>query len=140
MVTTDLAANILALAKQHNPAMVPKPTRDIAEAWSESLNRSYPPQLWRDAVAEWARTADRMICPRDLLEAARVTVRRWESDPVRGPQLRAHRERREEERRIAYHQGRLLEYHGRTQRPALPTPEVDADVLEKARRAARGQQ
>lgn len=140
MVSTTLAANVLAYAKNHAPAMVPKPTTETVHAWARSLNRSYPPQLWEEAVEQWARTADRMICPRDLLEAAKTTVSAWESDPKRGPQLRAHRAQREEEHRLAYHQDRLLEYHGRTARPALETPQVDEDVLDRARRAARGRQ
>lgn len=140
MVSIELAAHILRKAKEYAPAMVPQPSPEMAASWAEVLDKNYPPELWVDAVRHWAKHADRMICPRDMLEAAQSTKRTWETHPVRGPQLRAHRDQQTARRDRELAEGTFMGNRGYKPRPALETPQVDEDVLDRARRAARGRQ
>lgn len=137
MVNVDLAANILAYAKQLAPAMAPKPTPETAQAWAKALNKNYPEPLWVDAVLQWSRTADRMLCPRDMLHAAEEAKRAWESDPVRGPQLRAHRQQLQDERDKQLAQGTFAQLRGYQPQPQLETPKVTNETLQRARQAAQ---
>ena len=93
MVSIDLAAAILQRGKQLAPDRFPKPDPGTAEAWAHALNRNYPPALWEDAVFLWATSlvGERMCTPRELLEAAKHVVRRWEVDASKRDVLEAYR-------------------------------------------------
>lgn len=83
MVNPHIAAEILNLGKKLAPDRFPKPDPEITQAWATALNREYPTRLWAEAVYLWAtqRVQDKMCTPRDMLNAAADTVRRWESNP-----------------------------------------------------------
>lgn len=93
MVSIDLAAAILQRGKQLAPDRFPKPDRSTAEAWARALDRNYPPALWEDAVYLWstALVGERMCTPRELIEAAKHVVKRWEVDPSKRDVLEAYR-------------------------------------------------
>lgn len=100
MVNQTTAAAILQRGKQLTPDRFPKPDAATAAAWAKSLRGTYPPALWEEAVHLWAEdlVSDRMATPKEINQAARIVLRRWESDPVRGPQLEAHRQQLTEQR------------------------------------------
>lgn len=125
----QLAANILHLAKRLAPDRVPQPDPDTTAAWARALDRNYPPQLWEDAVHIWAtqRITDRMLTPRDMIEAATSAVSRWESDPVRGPQLRAHRDKLTAERDQQLKDGSFAKLRGYQPRAIQPAPGYQPD-------------
>lgn len=83
MVNPHIAAEILNLGKKLAPDRFPKPNPEITQAWATALNREYPTRLWAETVYLWAthRVQDKMCTPRDMLNAAADTVRRWESNP-----------------------------------------------------------
>lgn len=92
----ELAANVLARGKLLAPDRFPQPSADVIEAWGRVLGSiNLPALVWAEAVDLWALelVGTRMATPRELKDAARAVLVRWESDPVRAPQLRAHRER-----------------------------------------------
>lgn len=89
---TRLAAMVLQRGKVLVPDRFPQPSRETAEAWGRVLgSRNLPVEVWPDAVDLWAaeNVGDRMVTPRDLLQAARSVLDRWKSDPVRREFLEA---------------------------------------------------
>lgn len=118
-----LAANILKLAGNLVPDRVPTPNPEIVKAWAAALDKNYPAELWADAVYLWAAelVGDRMITPREILKAAKIVLQRWEIDPVRGPQLRAYRERLRDERDRQIAEGTFAEVRGYGPRTAVGT-------------------
>lgn len=136
----QLTANILHLAKRLAPDRVPQPDPDTTAAWARALDKNYPPQLWEDAVHIWAanRVTDRMVTPRDLIEAATSAVSRWESDPVRGPQLRAHRQKLTDERDRQLKSGEFAQLRGYQSRAIPPAPSHTPDRDDIIRKIKRG--
>ena len=96
MMNQELTANLLRLGKQLAPDRFPQPSPETTEAWAMALDRIYPPKLWRDAIILYAtqRVGERMCTPRDLLQAAADTVKRWESDPALNRELEEFRAQR----------------------------------------------
>lgn len=86
----ELAAHILAKGKRLAPDRFPQPGPETAEVWSEALGEvDFPPALWSEAVTLWATklVGDRMVTPRDLIQAAYTVRDRWEGDPERAAYL-----------------------------------------------------
>lgn len=113
----ELAANVLARGKTLAPDRFPQPSPDIIEAWGRVLGSiNLPALVWAEAVDLWALelVGSRMATPRELKDAARTVIARWESDPVRAPQLRAHRERLTLERDRQLAEGTFAEIRGYT--------------------------
>ena len=91
----DLAGQILDFGKKLTPDRFPQISAEVIDVWAEVIGEIHvPPAVWRDAVKLWATelVGDRMCTPRELKHAARTVLARWETHPVRGPQLRAHRD------------------------------------------------
>ena len=59
-----------------------------------------PRDVWLDAVRLWAveLAGEKMVTPRELKQAAKTVLSRWESDPVKRQQLNERRERLRDER------------------------------------------
>lgn len=96
-----LAGNVIGYGKALAPDRFPAPSELTLVAWADVLGSiNVPEAVWPEAVRLWATelAGERMVTPRDLLKAARVVLSRWESDPVRGEELRAFREARREAR------------------------------------------
>ena len=102
----ELVAHILrkgkALAPDRFPA-IPANAEDAKltlDAWAEALGTvDFPPALWAEAVTLWATqlAGERMVTPRDLIQAAYTVRDRWEGDPERArvlDELRAARANR----------------------------------------------
>jgi len=95
----ELAAQVLHMGKSIVPDRFPRANQETTEEWALILARmtSIPVAVWPEAVRLWAaeHVGDRMITPRELKSAAKDVLKRWEVDPVRGPQLQAHWARQE---------------------------------------------
>lgn len=84
-------AMILAKGKALSPDRFPAvPAGDgaelVLESWREALSIvALPEQVWSAAVTMWATSmvGDRMVTPRDLIQAAYVVRDRWEQQPAR---------------------------------------------------------
>jgi len=99
----QLAARILRKGKNLAPDRFPALPRDQAAAremlddWTGSLAVvNLPEQVWSDAVTLWAThlVSDRMVTPKDLVQAAYLVRDRWENDPTKRELLDAHRRAR----------------------------------------------
>lgn len=115
----ELAAMILQRGKALAPDRFPQPSREVVEAWAEVVRtRQWPEALWAEAVTVYAMelVGERMCTPRDILKAAKVVLSRWESDPVRGAELRVWRERRRDARdarlALGLHPNREVDWAG----------------------------
>lgn len=90
----ELAARILHMGKSIVPDRFPQQSQETAEEWALIIGRmtNIPPAVWPEAVRLWAteHAGDRMITLKELKQSAKEVLQRWERDPVRGPQLRAH--------------------------------------------------
>lgn len=126
----ELAANVLARGKALTPDRFPQPSPEVIDAWARTLGAINVPDLvWAEAVDLWALelVGSRMATPRELKDAARTVLVRWESDPVRGPQLRAHRERLALERDQQLKDGTFGRLRGYQPRKTVPSaPQVKA--------------
>lgn len=95
----ELAASILHMGKSLVPDRFPQQSQETAEEWALIIGRmtNIPPAVWPEAVRLWAteHAGDRMITPKELRQSAKDVMKRWEVDPVRGPQLKAHWARQE---------------------------------------------
>ncbi|APT87416.1 hypothetical protein [Corynebacterium flavescens] len=100
MVDANLAKKILHLGKNLAPDRFPVPSPEVKDDWAIALNRELPDAVWRDAVLVWATelVGDRMCTPRDILNAARIAVQRWESTPAGKAELERFRAVRLEEK------------------------------------------
>lgn len=101
----ELVAHILRKGKAMAPDRFPslprgqdKESQDAAllilDSWVESLGTvNLPWQVWNDAVVLWANTlvGERMVTPKDLVQAAYLVRDRWENDPSKRPILEQHR-------------------------------------------------
>lgn len=136
----QLAANILHLAKKLAPDRVPQPDPETTAAWARSLDKNYPPQLWEDAVHIWATNlvTDRMLTPKDMLQAATTAVTRWESDPIRAPQLRAHRQQLQDERDKQLKEGSFARLRGYQPRAIPATPGYQPNPEDIIRKLLQG--
>lgn len=111
----DLASRILTSGKALVPDRFPTPNRDTLEAWADVIGTIHvPPEVWPEAVKVWATemVGDRMCTPREMVQAARTVLSRWESHPQRGQQLRAHRQQLQDERDRQLKNGTFAELRG----------------------------
>lgn len=108
--------------------------------WAEVLGSiSVPKGVWPEAVKLWATelAGERMCTPRDLKQAAKAVIARWESDPGRKAVLEQHREARREVRDRELAEGRFGEVRGYA-RPVLEArPVVSEGVLEAVKSVVR---
>lgn len=76
--------------------------RELVEVWAKALSvTDYPEDIYLDALSSWmaeAKAGDNPPYPGDILVHCRRVIERVEVDPVRGPKLRAWRERKRDER------------------------------------------
>ena len=96
-----LAAAVIELGKNLTPDRFPAPSEDVIKEWAIVLGSiNVPRDVWLDAVRLWATelAGNRMVTPRELKDAAKMVLSRWESDPVKRQQLNERRERLREER------------------------------------------
>lgn len=99
-MNVELAAHILAKGKRLAPDRFPQPGPETAEVWAEALAEvDFPPALWSEAVNLWATklVGERMVTPRDLIQAAFTVRDRWDGDPAKAAvldELRAERANR----------------------------------------------
>lgn len=131
----NLANNVLRAGKAISPDRFPKPSRDVVAIWADILGSIHVPvEVWPDAVKLWATevTSQRMCTPAELKRAAKVVLERWESDPVRGPQLRAHRQALQDERDKQLAAGTFAQVRGRKPRAVEAKKPVSPEVLQKA--------
>ncbi|OFP17181.1 hypothetical protein HMPREF2998_03040 [Corynebacterium sp. HMSC065A05] len=113
----DIAAKVLSLGKQLAPDRFPIVSVETVRAWALVVARyRWPEALWLEAVVTWAaeRVTERMVTPRDVVDCVRIVRNRWEVDPVRGPELRAWREREVERRDAALAAGTFGLERGRS--------------------------
>ena len=96
-----LAAAVIELGKKLTPDRFPAPNEEVIKEWAIVLGSiNVPRDVWLDAVRLWATelAGEKMVTPRELKQAAKTVLARWESDPVMKAQLDARRERLREER------------------------------------------
>ena len=96
-----LAGAVIELGKNLTPDRFPAPSEDVIKEWAIVLGSiNVPRDVWLDAVRLWATELawNRMVTPRELKDAAKMVLSRWESDPVKRKQLNERRERLREER------------------------------------------
>lgn len=128
----ELAASVLDYAKRLCPDRVPQPSMETIDAWADVLaSVPVPPMIWPEAVRVWALelAGDRMVTPREMKRAALLVRDRWESDPLRGQQLRQHRERLREERDAQLAAGTFGELRGYRPRAIERGSEVDVEGI-----------
>jgi len=96
----DIAARILDTGKAIVPDRFPATRGEAGErtlaAWADvfaDAGANYPPEVWAPAVRSWAARSvgDRMVAPREILNAAREVVAVWEGDPEKAAFLDRHR-------------------------------------------------
>lgn len=136
-----LAATLLHRGKSLVPDRFPVPNPETVSAWAQVLGKMrIPAEMWVEAVDLWAGelVGDRMCTPRDLKNAAEVVKLRWESDPVRGPQLRQWRENRVVERDRQLREGTFAQIRGYVQRELPQKPPQDVASGLKYRRKGSG--
>lgn len=134
----ELAGNVLTYGKAVAPDRFPQPSKEVLIAWADGLgSMNFPPGVWPEAVRVWATdfAGERMATPRELKEAARVVVSRWESDPVRRRELGAFREARRVQRDRELAEGTFGEVRGYLPSSVSGVVPVGEGVLEAARRA-----
>lgn len=122
-----LASSILERGKVLAPDRFPAANEETITSWGRVLGAyNFPPALWADAVDVWAAelVGERMCTPREIIHAARIVRSRWESDPVRGPQLKAHRERLADERDRLISEGKFGVERGYRAAVEAPRPDV----------------
>lgn len=143
----QLTANILAKAKRLIPDRVPTVSDETTEVWSEVVaSVNVPPGVWSEAVTIWATelVTDRMMTPKELKEAAKIALVRWESDPQKRRALVEHRERARDERDRQIQAGTFFELRGiRPKENPQPRqnravrPLRDAELLKSINRKGR---
>lgn len=137
----ELAGNVITYGKAVAPDRFPVPTEQVLAVWADVLgSMNFPPGVWPEAVRLWASelAGERMCTPRDLKQAAKAVIARWESDPERKAVLAQHREARRVQRDRELSEGRFGEVRGYA-RPVLEArPQVSESVLELARGAVKG--
>ena len=137
----ELAGNVITYGKAVAPDRFPVPTEQVLAVWADVLgSMSFPPGVWPEAVRLWASelAGERMCTPRDLKQAAKAVIARWESDPERKAVLARHREARRVQRDRELSEGTFGEVRGHA-RPVLEArPQVSESVLELARGAVKG--
>ena len=136
----ELVAHILrkgkALAPDRFPA-IPANAEDAKltlDAWAEALGTvDFPPALWAEAVTLWATqlAGERMVTPRDLIQAAYTVRDRWEGDAEKSAILR--------ELRVA-RANRLYEREGLDLITEADLPQYAGKPPEAVTEAARRQQ
>lgn len=134
----ELAGFVLKAGKAVAPDRFPRVTEDVVVMWAEALGSVRVPKgVWPEAVRVWATdfAGERMATPRELKEAARVVVSRWESDPVRRRELAAFREARRVQRDRELAEGTFGEVRGYLPSGGPGVVPVGEGVLEAARRA-----
>ncbi|CAM5349405.1 hypothetical protein [Corynebacterium variabile] len=96
----DIAARILDTGKAIVPDRFPATRGEAGErtlaAWADvfaDAGANYPPEVWAPAVRSWAARSvgERMVAPREILNAAREVVAVWEGDPEKAAFLDRHR-------------------------------------------------
>ena len=133
-----LAGRVLRYGKAIAPDRFPKPSDDVVLAWAETLGSiNVPTDVWPEAMKLWATetVGQRMCTPADLKRAAKTVIGRWESDPQRGPQLKAHRQALQNERDRQLKDGTFAQIRGRQPRPIEAKPQTPQTMLEAARKA-----
>ncbi|WP_075734908.1 hypothetical protein [Corynebacterium phocae] len=124
-----LAAAVLEAGKRLAPDRFPQPSQETIDIWAEVLGSiSVPPEVWPEAVKVWASdlAGPRMVTPREIKQATKVVLDRWETNPRYRPRLRAWREQRREERDRQLKAGTFAQVRGYTPtqselpRPTLP--------------------
>lgn len=131
----ELAGWVLRVGKNISPDRFPRITEDVVDIWAEVLGSiNVPTDVWPDAVKLWAIevTSQRMCTPAELKRAAKVVLGRWESDPVRGPQLKAHRQALQDERDRQLRDGTFAQVRGHRPRAVEAKKPVSPEVLQKA--------
>lgn len=133
-----LAGQVLGYGKAVAPDRFPRPSEETLAVWADTLGSiRVPVGVWPEAVRVWATdfVGERMATPRELKEAARVVVSRWESDPVRRRELGAFREARRVQRDRELAEGTFGEVRGYLPPAVSGVVPVGEGVLEAARRA-----
>ncbi|AIL96392.1 hypothetical protein [Corynebacterium ureicelerivorans] len=129
----ELAGNVITYGKALAPDRFPRPTEQVVAVWADVLGSiSVPKGVWPEAVRVWAVeiAGERMCTPRELKQAARAVLARWESEPVKRELLAAHREARRVQRDRELSEGRFGEVRGHA-RPVLESrPVVSGAVLD----------
>lgn len=103
-----IATRVLGVGKRLAPDRFPNYllsdgtiNTELVNEWGQELGtKNWPPELWDEAVRVWVREIDhgKMVTSGELMKAGKTVLSRWESDPVKGAQIRAHRERLQDER------------------------------------------
>lgn len=101
-VAGQVLAKIEVLFPKFSIPKEPDRLKVVVNAWSHALSKyRYPDEVWLEAVDEYFSQpglGGEPPYPGDVLNAAKRVIERVERDPVRGPKLRAWREKRQEER------------------------------------------
>lgn len=133
-----LAGRVLRYGKAIAPDRFPKPSDDVVLAWAEVLGSiNVPTDVWPEAMKLWATetVGQRMCTPADLKRAAKTVIGRWESDPQRGPQLKAHRQALQDERDRQLKDGTFAQIRGRQPRPIEAKPQPPRSMVDATRAA-----
>lgn len=135
----ELAKNILRKGKALAPDRFPQPNIETAREWADALRgMSFPVEVWPEAVLLWATelVGERMATPRELKRAAKLVVERWESNPVRREQLRAHREAEVAKRDRQIADGSFAAVRGYQPKALGEAAPVDLDRIQELVRGA----
>lgn len=96
-----LATAVIRRGKDLVPDRFPQPNPETIKAWAVALGQLMETlpnvELWEEAITVWSMemVGERMATPREFKQAVYVVRDRWEVDPVRRPQLKAHWARQE---------------------------------------------
>ena len=136
----ELAGAVLKFGKSVAPDRFPRVSEDVVGMWAEVLGSiSVPKGVWPEAVKLWATelAGERMCTPRDLKQAAKAVIARWESDPERKAVLEQHREARRVQRDRELSAGTFGAVRGYAVPVLESRPVVSDGVLEAVKSVVR---
>lgn len=134
-----IATRVLGVGKRLAPDRFPNYllsdgtiNAELVNEWAEELGtKNWPPELWDEAVRVWVREIDhgKMVTSGEIMRAGKTVLSRWESDPVKGAQIRAHREHLREERDRQLAAGTFGEVRGykaiaSSEKESVPAPDT----------------
>lgn len=134
-----IATRVLGVGKRLAPDRFPNYllsdgtiNSELVNEWAEELGtKNWPPELWDEAVRVWVREIDhgKMVTSGEIMRAGKTVLSRWESDPVKGAQIRAHREYLRDERDRQIKAGTFGEIRGYkaiapSEKESVPAPDT----------------
>ena len=141
-----IAVRVLGIGKRRAPDRFPRYDVggqldvELINEWATALGRkTYPLELWEEAVEYWINHLDRgrMVTTGEILRAAKQVRQKWENDPTRREQFRQLYEARQQERDRQIAAGEFGRARGYVPRE-IEQKRVDASVLDRALKVVGG--